>query len=331
MIRRPPRSTLFPYTTLFRSGAGDARRGEDGRPGRLHELHGRGHRPEGVRQDQGLPRGRQAGPGRQSARRRWRGRCGRLLHRADPHPDRRPRVSHHVRGDLRPGALAVRVSREPLGGDPTAGGPDVPVRPHRCGVRPGPPRGRRGPSVASLRRRKLLRERQAFRPALVGDSSVGRGTYPPDASATDRWRRFDFGRNAAVDSGAWDLAFRRFHLIVAPGCGIVDLGPVPFDSVVELPAAGYADNTAGPDTTNPAVGKWYAYSMLSHLLTSKHHVYGVRTPRGKYAKLELLTYYCRDAGTACITFRYAYQGNGTRRVAPQREAPGRPRGPGPEV
>jgi len=156
----------------------------------------------------------------------------------------------------------------------------------------------------------------APRPVVVGDSLVGPGTYTLDASATDRWRRFDFGRDAAVDSGAWDVAFRRFHLIVAPGGGIVDLGPVPFDSVVELPAAGYADNTAGPDTTNPAVGKWYAYSMLSHLLTSKHHVYGVRTPRAKYAKLELLTYYCRDAGTACITFRYAYQGNGTRRVAP---------------
>src|SRR3712207_8271963 len=26
MIRRPPRSTLFPYTTLFRSGSGPARR-----------------------------------------------------------------------------------------------------------------------------------------------------------------------------------------------------------------------------------------------------------------------------------------------------------------
>src|SRR5205807_3484429 len=25
MVRRPPRSTLFPYTTLFRSGRGDAR------------------------------------------------------------------------------------------------------------------------------------------------------------------------------------------------------------------------------------------------------------------------------------------------------------------
>jgi len=153
-------------------------------------------------------------------------------------------------------------------------------------------------------------------PAIVGDSLVGPGTYTLDASATDRWRRFDFGRNAAVDSGPWDLAFRRFRLIAAPGGGIVDLGPAPFDSVIELPAAGYAANTGGPDTANPAVGKWYAYSMLSHLLTSKHHLYGVRTPRGKYAKLELLAYYCRDAGTACITFRYVYQGNGTRRVAP---------------
>ncbi len=155
----------------------------------------------------------------------------------------------------------------------------------------------------------------AASPVAVGDSLVGPATYTLDASATDRWRRFDFGRNAVVEAGRWDVAFRRFHLIAAPGGGIVDLGQVPFESVVELPAASYAANASAPDTTNPAVGKWYEYSMLSHLLTSKHHVYAVRTPRGKYAKLELLAYYCRDAGTACITFRYAYQGNGTRRVA----------------
>src|SRR5277367_7038909 len=29
MIRRPPRSTLFPYTTLFRSGVGSALLGDD--------------------------------------------------------------------------------------------------------------------------------------------------------------------------------------------------------------------------------------------------------------------------------------------------------------
>src|SRR3712207_8514344 len=28
MIRRPPRSTLFPYTTLFRSASGEGRRGK---------------------------------------------------------------------------------------------------------------------------------------------------------------------------------------------------------------------------------------------------------------------------------------------------------------
>src|SRR2546422_6851541 len=45
MIRRPPRSTLFPYTTLFRSrgprGGGPFE--EDGIEGRAHRvLHGRG-------------------------------------------------------------------------------------------------------------------------------------------------------------------------------------------------------------------------------------------------------------------------------------------------
>src|SRR2546430_7288769 len=36
MIRRPPRSTLFPYTTLFRSPAA-ARRGQEARPPRARQ------------------------------------------------------------------------------------------------------------------------------------------------------------------------------------------------------------------------------------------------------------------------------------------------------
>src|SRR5438067_6260664 len=44
MIRRPPRSTLFPYTTLFRSCSGVARRRRRmAAPGRLH-------RPPALRQ-----------------------------------------------------------------------------------------------------------------------------------------------------------------------------------------------------------------------------------------------------------------------------------------
>src|SRR3989441_12957520 len=60
MIRRPPRSTLFPYTTLFRSPARSARPVV---PGGLATRQRRGaaalRRPPGVR---GLPQGRPARP-----------------------------------------------------------------------------------------------------------------------------------------------------------------------------------------------------------------------------------------------------------------------------
>src|SRR6266853_5174310 len=47
MIRRPPRSTLFPYTTLFRSGA-QGRPGDDGRvvPGHHRRARSEEHTSE---------------------------------------------------------------------------------------------------------------------------------------------------------------------------------------------------------------------------------------------------------------------------------------------
>src|SRR3712207_7392828 len=45
MIRRPPRSTLFPYTTLFRSAATPEQAAQLRRfPGRAQEAHGRRER-----------------------------------------------------------------------------------------------------------------------------------------------------------------------------------------------------------------------------------------------------------------------------------------------
>src|SRR5258705_5775295 len=44
MIRRPPRSTLFPYTTLFRSPAAQGQQGEVGREWRAGRLPDRGCR-----------------------------------------------------------------------------------------------------------------------------------------------------------------------------------------------------------------------------------------------------------------------------------------------
>ena len=152
-------------------------------------------------------------------------------------------------------------------------------------------------------------------PAAVGDSLVGPALYTVDASGGDEWRRFDFAVNSLVTAGeSWDLAFHRNHVIAGPGGAIVDLGLVLFDSLLEAPAEGYRPNGPAHWESNPGVGKWYEYSFISHLLTSRGHVYAVRTGDGHYAKLELLNYYCVGVGAGCITFRYAYQGDGSRRL-----------------
>src|SRR2546426_6040879 len=52
MIRRPPRSTLFPYTTLFRSPAPHAAGGRDS----LRQRYADGRDPQGQRQSAGRPR-----------------------------------------------------------------------------------------------------------------------------------------------------------------------------------------------------------------------------------------------------------------------------------
>ena len=118
------------------------------------------------------------------------------------------------------------------------------------------------------------------------------GSYTLDASRGDAW--------------SWwgDLGFRRNHIITAPGAGALDLGPVSFDSFRDLPSTGYVATTFAGDTANAGIGKWYDYSMWSHLLTSRHHVYAVRTAAGALAKLEILAYYCRQVGSACYTIRY---------------------------
>src|SRR2546425_6982653 len=69
MIRRPPRSTLFPYTTLFRSHIprGKAQRG--GKLTFVKNQTGRGLRPSDIQEWQGKTRGSSAGVNKQFAAR----------------------------------------------------------------------------------------------------------------------------------------------------------------------------------------------------------------------------------------------------------------------
>src|SRR5216683_3923916 len=74
MIRRPPRSTLFPYTTLFRSRSGAEHDGRAGlgdvhRCGKLVAIHSRlaGDAHRGIVRDLGRMRALVPGAGRSSA------------------------------------------------------------------------------------------------------------------------------------------------------------------------------------------------------------------------------------------------------------------------
>lgn len=165
------------------------------------------------------------------------------------------------------------------------------------------------------------------KPAPVGDAVVGPDTYTVDARDASRWARFDFSRRSVVveDSASleWDLAFHRFRVRANGGAtnpsahaAAADLGPLSFDSVQVAPESGYVEDArvSASETRNPAFERWYDYSWLTHRLLPKPRVYAVRTADGKYAKLEILSYYCADGTAGCVTFRYVYAGGGGRRL-----------------
>jgi hypothetical protein len=166
-------------------------------------------------------------------------------------------------------------------------------------------------------------------PMDTGHALVGPIVYTVDATDAERWRYFSFRRGSVIENATpmdWDLGFRRYLIIAngGPGFrgrgGILDLGTVPFGQVHEVPAMGYQLNETNPDPRNAAIAGWYRYGFFSHVLSPKSHVWAVRTAEGRYAKLELISYYCPGRQPGCLTFRYVYQANGSTLVG---EANGR--------
>ncbi len=151
-------------------------------------------------------------------------------------------------------------------------------------------------------------------------------TVTVDARDSRRWVFFDFETGSAVvdpDPATWDLALRRFHIVsnggpeFAGAAGVLSL-PDPWVAVVEAPADGY-EETVGrlegrPDT--PPLARWYHYSFFAHTLTPAGRTYVVRTAEGAYAKFRIVSYYCPEATPGCLTLAYAFQGDGSRRLAP---------------
>jgi hypothetical protein len=161
-------------------------------------------------------------------------------------------------------------------------------------------------------------------PREVGGALVGPVLFTVDATRPESWRYFAFRLGSVIDNPGprdWDLAFRRYEIIANGGRefagtgGVADLGAVAFADVTTVPEAGYQLTTGGADPRNPALTRWYSYSYFSHVLSPKPRVWAVRTADGRYAKLEFVSYYCPRSQPGCVTFRYVYQGDGSRTVA----------------
>lgn len=130
-------------------------------------------------------------------------------------------------------------------------------------------------------------------------------TVTIDARDPEQWQFFAFalGTRLPPDTGGWDIAVRRFHVIVAGTA--VGIDSVPFEALHSPPPAGYVATTFDRDTVNRAIGRWYRYSMFSHLLRPKPQVYVIRSRSGRSTKLEFLSYYCPGPQPGCVTIRFA--------------------------
>lgn len=177
--------------------------------------------------------------------------------------------------------------------------------------------------VSSLTRPELA----TFAPTVPASHEVGTGTVGPllytvDARSSEEWVYFDFSRGAAVetDMGSldWDIAFRRHRMITNGGAtnprgraGVIDLGPVAIESALTLPDTGYVvDERRGDEPRNPVLDAWYDYSWMSHTLQPADKAFALRTADGRYALIRFVSYYCPEAHSGCVTFRYRYRGDG---------------------
>ncbi len=169
------------------------------------------------------------------------------------------------------------------------------------------------------------------RSGQVGERLVGPIVYTIDARARDLWMYFDFSRGAVVPvqhpkTGEWDLAFRR-HVIRTNGGdtnpsgqgALFGIETEDFAAVTRVPVdAAFVSDVRTKKRLwpyNPVVEKWYHYSYTVNVLTPKPMVYIVRTQNGKYAKLRILSYYCKGDVGGCMTFEYVYQGDGSTNLA----------------
>ena len=165
----------------------------------------------------------------------------------------------------------------------------------------------------------------------VGGRLVGPVVYTIDARSKEIWMYFDFSQGSVVPvqnpkTDAWDLAFQRYVIKTNGGdtnpagnAALSSLGERDFATVRRVPDSAEFTSDVRPRNRlysfNPVIEKWYNYSYMANVLAPKPVVYLVRTQEGHYARMRILSYYCKDNIAGCLTFEYVYQGDGSTNLA----------------
>ena len=167
-----------------------------------------------------------------------------------------------------------------------------------------------------------------YRPEEVGERLVGPAVYTVDARSKEMWMYFDFSRGSVVPvdnpkTEDWDLSIQR-HVIRTNGgetspngqAALFALEEQDFSAVTRVPeGTAFVSDVRDKRRLhpyNPVVDKWYQYSYTTNVLLPKPIVYLVRTQDGKYAKMRIVSYYCKGNISGCMTIEYVYQGAGSR-------------------
>ena len=174
----------------------------------------------------------------------------------------------------------------------------------------------------------VKRHTQSRPTSVAGDStdwvyfSFATGTEVQGITEANRMTRSD-----------WDIAFNRFNMRTNSGRsgsgkgGAVETNKTSFADVNEAPADGYVtdveitirgySNGAMRElksTGNVALGKAIRFSGPPPTYTLNDHVFVIRTADDKYAKVIFESYHNSQKKSGYITFRYAYQPDGSRNL-----------------
>ena len=123
----------------------------------------------------------------------------------------------------------------------------------------------------------------------------------------EKWIPYSMELGRVVPAGAIaDLYVRRYQFQIPRGA--LDLGEVSL-AAAELPSSPnwVMDSDIEGVLVNPAIERWYSYSYMSHLLSTKNHSYAVQLASGKTAFLKVTSYYCEPEGSGCLTLNYRIQ------------------------